>query len=160
MGLLASLASLLGIETGALLQRLKESAVAVAAIGLFALIGLAFLLVAAYTALNWWVGPLWSPLIIAAAAFVIALILYVALRIQMAAQKRRREELARETETTALVASAALSALPELLHSSLLRNVGLPVALYAAFLLFTGSKPKKTSAEEEADAPKRRTRKR
>jgi len=160
MGLLGPLASLLGIETGALLQRLKESAVAVTAIGLFVLIGLTFLLVAAYTALNWWVGPLWSPLIIAAAAFVIALILYVALRIQMAAQKRRREELARETETTALVAGAALNILPELFHSSLVRNVGLPVALYAAFLLFTGSGKPKTSPEETAEPRKRQARKR
>lgn len=154
MGLLGSLASLFGIETEALLQRLKESAVAVAAIGLFILIGITFLLVAAYTALIWWVGPLWSPLIIAAAALVIALILYIALRIQAAAQKRRREERARETETTALVAGAALSALPELFHSSLIRNIGLPLALYAAFLLFTGPGKSKPPVEE-TDKPKR-----
>lgn len=168
MGLLGPLASLFGIETEALLQRLKESAVAVAAIGLFVLIALTFLLVAAYTALTWWVGPLWSPLIIAAAALIIALILYIALRVQMAAQKRRRDEQKREVETTALIASSALSVLPELLHSSLVRNIGLPIALYAAFLLFSGPGKSKASQEEgksqaspeEADPPKRRSAKR
>lgn len=159
MGLLGPLASLLGIETEALLQRLKESAVAVAAIGLFVLIALTFLLVAAYTALTWWVGPLWSPLIIAAAALVVALILYIALRIQMAAQKRRRDEQKRQAETTALVASTALGVLPELLHSSLIRNVGLPLALYAGFLLFSGARKSKASPDE-ADAPAPAARKR
>ena len=49
MGLLTALASLLGIETEAIIARLKESAVAVAAIALFALIAVTFLLVALYT---------------------------------------------------------------------------------------------------------------
>jgi hypothetical protein len=143
MGLLGPLASLLGIETDALMQRAKESAVAFAAIGLFVLIALSFLLVAAYTALDWWVGPLWSPLIIAGAALLIALILYIALRIQTAALKRRTAERRREAETTALVASTALEVLPDLLRSPLVLNVGVPVALYVAFLMFAG--PKKRS---------------
>ena len=140
MGLLGPLASLLGIETDALMQRAKESAVAFAAIGLFVLIALSFLLVAAYTALDWWVGPLWSPLIIAGAALLIALILYIALRIQTAALKRRTAERRREAETTALVASTALEVLPDLLRSPLVLNVGVPVALYVAFLMFAGPK--------------------
>ena len=138
LGFLAPLAGLLGIETDALLQRAKESAVAIAAIGLFLLIGITFLLVALYTWLAAWLGPIWSPVIIAAAAFVIALVLFIALKIQSAAVRRREEIRRRETETTALIASAALGALPDLLNSSLLRNVGLPVALYVGFLLFTG----------------------
>jgi MFS family permease len=146
MGLLGPLAGLLGIETDALLQRAKESAVAIAAIGVFVLIGVTFLLVALYTALDGWVGPIWAPLIIAAVALVIALILYIALRIQAAALKRRQAERKVEAETTALVASAALTALPELFHSSLVRNVGLPIALYAAFLFFTA--PKKSGPTE------------
>jgi chromate transport protein ChrA len=149
MGLLATLASLLGIEVGGVVSRLKENAVAVAAISLFALIGIAFLLVAAYTALTAWVGPIWSPLIIAAAALVIALILYIALRIQNRAVARREAQRRRERETTALVASAALAALPELLKTPILRNVGIPLALYAAFLLFSGRHSSAEGASSE-----------
>jgi len=149
--LIPLVARLLGIETDVLLRRLKENAVAFTAIALFALIGLVFLLVAAYTALTWWVGPLWSPLIIAAAAFVIAIILYIALQIQQAALRRREEERKREAETTAVMAGAALSALPELFHNPLVRNVGLPVAIYAALLLFSSSPRPKRAAKTDSD---------
>ena len=138
MGLLPLLTSLLGIEVEGLASRLKENAVAVAAIALFVLIGVSFLLVALYTWLAAWVGPIWSPLIIAAAALLIALILFIALQIQNRAIAKRAAERRRQDETTALVATAALSALPELLKSPLLRNVGIPIALYAAFLMFSG----------------------
>jgi uncharacterized membrane protein len=148
MGLIAQLASLFGIETETLLQRIKESAVAYAAIGLFALICIVFLLVAVYTWLVGWVGPIWAPLIIAAAALVIAVVFFIALRIQEAALKRRAEERRKEAETTALLASAALGALPDLLNSSLVRNVGLPLALYAGFLLFSGSRKSSPDAED------------
>jgi hypothetical protein len=144
MGFLAPLATLLGVEVETLLERVKGSAVAFAAIGLFSLICVFFLLVALYAWLTDWVGPIWSPLIIAGAALVIALILFGALHIQQAALRRRAEERRREAQETALVAGAALGALPELLRSPLVRNVGLPLALYVGFLLFAGpGKPKK-----------------
>ncbi|HTJ59536.1 MAG TPA: hypothetical protein VL418_18530 [Devosiaceae bacterium] len=146
MGLLGPLAGLLGIETEVLLQRFRESAVAYAAIGLFSLITIVFLLIAAYTALDERVGPIWAPLIIALVALVIALVLYVALRIQTAALRRREAERRVETESTALLASAAVSALPELLNSSLVRNVGLPLAAYAAFMILR--RPRKGNREE------------
>ena len=149
MGLLPTLASLLGIEVGGLVSRLKENAVAIAAISLFALIGIAFLLVAAYTALTAWVGPIWSPLILAGAALVIALVLFIALRIQNRAVARRDAQRRRERETTALVASAALAALPELLKTPILRNIGIPVALYVAFLLFNGRHPSDDATTRE-----------
>jgi hypothetical protein len=146
MGLLAPIASLFGIEAEVLLQRLKESAVAYAAIGILGLICLCFLLVALNTGLDGLVGPIWSPLIIAAAALVIAVVIYIALRIQQAAQKKRAEERRREAENTALLASTALGALPELLRSPLVRNVGLPIALYAGLLLF-GSMGRKSRGD-------------
>ena len=65
MGLLGPLASLLGIETDLLLQRIKESAVAFAAIGLFVVIAFSFMLVALYNYLLTWIGPIWAPLAIA-----------------------------------------------------------------------------------------------
>ena len=148
MGLLTALASLLGIETEAIVRRLKESAVAVAAIALFALIAIVFLLVALYTWLAGWLGPIWAPLIIAGVALLFALILVVALSIQRRATARREAERKRARETTALVTSAAVSALPGLLESGLLRNVGLPLGLLAAFLYL--SRPKH-DREDEGD---------
>jgi Putative Actinobacterial Holin-X, holin superfamily III len=142
MGIFSLLGSLLGVEVDTLIQRVRESAVAFAAIGLFALICLTFLLVALYTVLNNWVGPIWSPLIIAGGALLIAIVLFIALQIQEAALKRRTEERRKEAESTALIASAAINALPELLASPAVRDVGLPILLYAGFLLLSRSKPK------------------
>ena len=65
------------------------------------------------------------------------------------ALKRRTEERRREAETTALLAGAAIDVLPDLLRSPLVRNVGIPVALYVGFLMFAG--PKKRS--RPVDAP-------
>jgi hypothetical protein len=140
MGILTSLASLMGVEFDSLLQRLKESAVVYAAIGILALVFLVFLLVAVNTALTWWVGPLYAPLIIAGAALVIAAILFVALRIQLAAQKKAMAERRVEAEGSALLTSAAISLVPQLLASPTVRSVGLPLALYAGMLLMMSPK--------------------
>jgi uncharacterized membrane protein len=142
MGILSLLGRLVGVEVETLVQRVRESAVAFAAIGLFALICVTFLLVALFTALTQWVGTIWSPLIIAGGALVIAIIFFITLQIQQAALKRRAAERRREAESTALIASAALSALPELLASPAVRDVGLPILLYAGLLLFTRPKGK------------------
>lgn len=141
MGIFSLLGSLLGIEVEAIVQRVRESAIAFAVIGVFTLICVAFLLVALYTALSDQFGPIWSPLIIAAGALLIAIIVFVVLQIQEAAAKRRAEERRKEAESTALIAAAALEALPGLLASPAVRNVGLPIALYAGILLLSRSKP-------------------
>lgn len=142
MGLLSLLGSLAGIEVETLVQRVRESAVAFAAIALFIMICVAFLLVALYTALEGWVGPIWSPLIIAGGALVIAIVLFIALQIQEGALKRRAEERRKEAESTALIAGAALNLLPELIASPAVRNVGLPILLYAGLLLLARPKSK------------------
>jgi hypothetical protein len=142
MGLLSLLGSLAGIEVETLVQRVRESAVAFAAIALLIMICVAFLLVALYTALEGWVGPIWSPLIIAGGALVIAIVLFIALQIQEGALKRRAEERRKEAESTALIAGAALNLLPELIASPAVRNVGLPILLYAGLLLLARPKSK------------------
>lgn len=143
MGLLAPVATLLGIEVETLMQRAKQSAFAYAAIGLFALICLTFLLVALYNWLSGWIGPLWAPLAIAGAALIIALVLLIALRVQEGARKQQAARRRKEAESTALAAGAALGVLPQVLRSPLLRNVGLPIALYAGFMLLTGNRKNK-----------------
>ena len=70
------------------------------------------------------------------------------MRIQQRAAARKQAERKRSRETTTLVTSAAIRALPDLLESGLVRNVGLPIALLAAFLYLTRSKPDK---DDESD---------
>lgn len=140
MHLLLPLASILGIEVDELIDRFRKNAIAWSAIGLFVLIGLAFLLVAAHTALVAWIGPLWAPLLIAAVALLIALSIYLVLRIIDAISSRREAQRRHSAETTALVTTAAITALPMMMKSPLMRTIGLPVggALAALYLL---SKP-------------------
>ena len=151
MGLLTTLASLLGIETDLLLQRARENAIAFGTIGVFVAIGAFFLLVALYTWTVSQIGPLWAPLAIAGGAFLIALICFIVLRIQQASLKRQQQERQREAESRALITSAAIGVLPEILANPLVRNIGLPVALYAAFLMFV---PPRKRPPTDKDGPR------
>jgi len=137
MHLLLPLASILGIEVEALIDNLRKHAVAWGAIALFGLVGIAFLLVAAHTALVAWIGPLWAPLVIAGAAILVALGIFIAMRITENIARRRETQRRQSAETTALVTTAAITALPMALKSPLVRKFGLPVgaALAVLFLL-------------------------
>ncbi|HVW91393.1 MAG TPA: hypothetical protein VHB74_02170 [Devosia sp.] len=136
MSLFGQLANLLGLEAKAAVDRAKMSAIVYAAIALFAVICLAFLLVTLDAALVPVVGAIWAPLIIAAAALVIALALLIFLKLEIGAQKRRQMERRREAEANALISGAAIAAVPELLRSPLVRNIGIPLAVYVGVLLF------------------------
>jgi hypothetical protein len=140
MHLLLPLASILGIEVDALIANLRKNAIAWGAIGLFALIGLAFLLVAAHLALSDWLGPIGSALSIAGAALLVALAIFAVIRITDEIAKRRETQRRHSAETTALVTTAAITALPMLMKSPLMRTVGLPLGGALAALYFL-SKP-------------------
>jgi hypothetical protein len=131
LGLLLPLASLFGLEADALLDQLKRNAVAYAAALVFGLIGMVFLLVAANVALSVVLGPIWAPLALAGLAIALALAIFLSLRIRVAAEKRQRAQKRRSTETTALVTTAALTALPMLFGSHFLRNAAPPAAALA-----------------------------
>ena len=137
LGLLYPIASLLGIEAGEMVERAKKNGMLLGAIALFAAIALVFLLVAANTALTFWVGALWAPLIIAGAAAVIAIAIYVVSRVTAEIAHRREVQRRRSAETTALVTTATVTAIPLLLKSPLMRTIGLPLggALAALFVL-------------------------
>jgi len=111
-------------------------AIAWSAVALFALIGIAFILVAVNNAamLAW--GPIVGPLVVALVAIVIAVGIWAVMAIIEGIAKRKALERRHSQEKTALVTTAALTALPILLQSSLMRKVGIPVggALAAAFL--------------------------
>ena len=137
MQFLLPLASILGIEVDELVGRLKKNAIAWSAVALFGLIGLAFLLVAIgnAAALAW--GPIVGPLVIAIGAIVIALAIWATMAIIEGVARRKAAQRRHSQEKTALVTTAALTALPIVLQSPLMRKVGIPVggALAAAFLL-------------------------
>jgi len=137
MQFLLPLASILGIEVDELLDRLKKNAIAWSAVALFGLIGLAFILVAVANAATLAWGPIVGPLVVAFGAIVIALIIWATMAIIDGIAKRKAVEKRHSQEKTALVTTAALTALPILLQSPLMRKVGIPVggALAAAFLL-------------------------
>lgn len=137
MHLLALAASVLGIEVDELLDNFKRNAMAWSAVALFALIGLAFLLVAlnAWFTVMW--GPIVAPLVIGGGAIIVAAVIYAVIAIMDGMARRHAAEKRNAAEKTALVTTAALTALPLVLQSSLMKKVGIPIggALAAAYLL-------------------------
>lgn len=140
MHLLLPLASLLGLEVDHLADRLKRHALAWGAVGFFVLVGLVYLLVALNAAVTLWLGPVLGPLALAGGALLLAAALALGLKATTALSQRRRADKKRATERTALVTSAAVTALPMLpmlIKSPLVRQLGLPLggALAALYLL-------------------------
>jgi hypothetical protein len=137
MQFLLPLASILGIEVDDLVGRLKKNVIAWSAVALFGLVGLAFILVAIANAATMAWGPIAGPLIVALAAIVIAIGIWATMAIVEGIARRKALERRHAQEKTALVTTAALTALPIVLQSPLMRKVGIPVggALAAAFLL-------------------------
>ncbi len=137
MHLLALAASVLGIEVDELLEHLKRNAMAWSAVAFFALVGVVFLLVG----LNAWLTSLWgpivAPLVIGVAGVIVALVIWGAIAIADGIARRRAAQRRASSEKTALVTTAALTALPLVLKSDLMKKIGIPVggALAAAFLL-------------------------
>jgi cobalamin synthase len=148
MGVLAPLAALLGIETDALIDKARRQAIVLAVVALFGLIAVAFLLVALYL----WLSVLWSPIIaalaIAIAAIVIALVVYGISRLSEGSKKAKEADRRRANETTAMMTTAAITALPVLFRSPLARSIGLPLAAIAAAAFF--GKAVKDKHDEEA----------
>lgn len=153
MHLLALAASVLGIEVDELLEHFKKNAMAWSAVALFALIGLAFLLVAlnAWFTLMW--GPIVAPLLIGAGAIIVALAVYAVIAITDGIARRHAAERRNSAEKTALVTTAALTALPLVMKSDLMRKVGIPIggALAAAYLLAKPGSSHRRSNGHDAD---------
>lgn len=137
MQFLLPLASILGIEVDEMMARIKKNAIAWSAVAFFALIGVAFILVAIANAVTLAWGPIAGPLLVAVAAIVVAIAIWAVGAIIEGIAKRQALEKQHSQEKAALVTTAALTALPLLLQSPLMRKVGIPVggALAAAFLL-------------------------
>ena len=156
MHLLALAASVLGIEVDELLEHLKNNAMAWSAVALFALIGLVFLLVGLNAWLTTMWGPILAPLAIGALALVVAGGIWAAIAITDSIARRRAAQRRNAAEKTALVTTAALTALPLVLKSDLMKRVGIPIggALAAAYLLAKptgGSHPERRGNGHDPD---------
>lgn len=138
MNLLAPLAALLGIEVEAITERVRNTLIINAVMIGLALAGVTFLVAAGFFALAELYGGIYAALILAAAFLVLALAVFLGTRIGESRRRHERVEKRLSSETGALVTTAALTALPVLLKSPLLRTIGLPAAAIAAYLLVRG----------------------
>lgn len=132
MNLLLPLAALLGLEVESITERVRTAVMLNTVMALFGLIGFVFLLIAAHLALTALVGALYSALILATAFLVLALIVWLGNRAAQARHRRDAAEKRRSSETSAFVTTAAITALPAVLRSPMLRVVGVPAAAAAA----------------------------
>jgi hypothetical protein len=137
LNLLMPLASLFGIEAGQMTDRLKRGALFYGTVATFGMVGAIFLLVSLNAWLTMLWGPVLAPLAIGLGGLLLALAFYIVMRVAANATERRILSQKHSFERTALVTTAAVSALPLLLKSGLMRNVGLPLggALAALYLL-------------------------
>lgn len=135
MQFLIPLAGLLGIEVEALTERVKRTIIGNAVMGLFGAIGAVFLLVAGFLAIADQLGGIYAALIMGGAFVVLALAMFLGMRIGDGRRRRAIVEKRRSTDSSAFLTTAALTALPMLLKSPILRTVGLPAAAIAAYML-------------------------
>jgi drug/metabolite transporter (DMT)-like permease len=132
LALLGPLGALLGIEAASIKERVKRQAVLWAAIGVLGIIAVTFILLAINTALTYAVGPIVAPLIIAGAALLVGVVVYGIFHLRDTMEEHRDAERKRSAEMTALITTAAITAIPLILPT--LKKVGVPTASAAAAL--------------------------
>jgi uncharacterized integral membrane protein len=130
LALLGPLGALLGIEAASIKERLKRQAMLWGIVGALSFIALAFVLVSINTALTYLVGPVIAPLIIAGVALLVAAIVYGVFHFRETMEAHREAEKKRSAEMTALITTAAITAIPLILPT--LKKVGVPTASAAA----------------------------
>ena len=146
LAVLTPLLSLLGLEAAEITGTLKRRAITWGAIGALGVVAIGFILVAINAALSNALGPVVAPLIIAIVALVAALAVFLVMHLIELNEARRAAEKKRSTELTALITTAAVTAIPLLLRSPLIRDLGIPAgAALASSLWF----------RNDGDGPKR-----
>jgi len=130
LALLGPLGALLGLEATSLKERLKRQAVLWGIVGALGIVAVSFLLVAINAALTYAVGPVIGPLIIAGTAILVGVAVYLVFHMRETMEAHRDAEKKRSAEVTALITTAAITAIPLILPT--LRKVGVPTASAAA----------------------------
>jgi uncharacterized membrane-anchored protein len=130
LALLGPLGALLGLEAASIKDRLQRQALMWGSLGVLGIIAIVSILVAINTALALTVGPIIAPLIIAGAALLIGIAVFLIFHFRDTAEARRDAEKKRSAEVTALITTAAITALPLILP--MIKKVGLPAGGAAA----------------------------
>ncbi len=134
MQVLNMIASLLGIELDKVTRRLERNAIALGLILFLVIVAVVFALVAAQVALAGWIGPIWSALMIAGIALVLALCIYLGMQMARAADKRREAEREKAQDQAMTLTAIALATLPGILRSPTIRRIGIPMAVVATLV--------------------------
>ena len=130
LALLGPLGALLGLEAASFKDRFKRQAILWGTLGALGLIAVAFVLVAINNALTLAVGPIVAPLIIAGAALLIGIVVFLVFHFRETVEAHNDAEKKRRAEVTALITTAAITAIPLLLPT--LRKIGVPAGGAAA----------------------------
>ncbi len=130
LALLGPLGALLGLEANSIKDRLKRQAVLWGTLGVLGIIAVAFILVAINTALTFAVGPVIAPLLIAGAALLIGIVVFLIFHFRETVEAHKDAEKKRSAEVTALITTAAITAIPLILPT--LKRAGLPAGAAAA----------------------------
>ncbi|MBV2144690.1 phage holin family protein [Falsochrobactrum sp. TDYN1] len=120
------LTALAGEELRLATRRVRRAAIFGAVVAVFGLIALIFLCVAAFLALAQNYGGPIAALILAALSLIIALLVLAVLKIQAAAEEKKRKQRI-EADKSALMATAAIATVPSILKRPILA-VALPLA--------------------------------
>ena len=124
LALLGPLGALLGLEAASIKDRFKRQAILWGSLGVLGLIAAIFILVAINTALTYAVGPIIAPLIIAGAALLIGIVVFLVFHFRETVEAHNEAEKKRRAEVTALITTAAITAIPLILPT--LKKVGVP----------------------------------
>lgn len=130
LALLGPLSALLGIEATSIKAKLKRQAALWGLLGALGLIAVAFLLIAINSALTYTVGPIVAPLIIAGAALFLGVVVFLIFQFRETLEAKNEADKKRSAEITALITTAAITALPLILPT--LKKVALPAGGLAA----------------------------
>jgi hypothetical protein len=130
LALLGPLGALLGLEAASIKDKFKRQAVLWGTLGALGLIAVVFVLVAINTALTYAVGPIVAPLIIAGAALLIGIVVFLIFHFRETVEAHNDAEKKRRAEVTALITTAAITAIPLILPT--LKKVGVPAGGVAA----------------------------
>jgi len=130
LALLGPLGALLGLEAVSLKDRFKRQAVLWGTLGGLGVVAIAFVLVAINNALTLAVGPIVAPLIIAGAALLAGIVVFLVFHFRETVEAHNDAEMKRRAEVTALITTAAITAIPLILPT--LKKIGVPASGMAA----------------------------
>lgn len=130
LALLGPLGALLGLEAASLKDRFKRQAILWGTLGGLGVVAVAFMLIAVNNALTMAVGPIVAPLIIAGAALLTGVAVFLVSHFRETVEAHNDAEKKRRAEVTALITTAAITAIPLILPT--LRKIGIPVGGAAA----------------------------